>query len=82
MAACGTGKTLGPAEVASVASIPEIASVTYLASLMAIDEQNFMGRAYLDELAPAETGRHLEVETGTADQAGLKRSYDTCPTPP
>ncbi|KAF1718467.1 hypothetical protein CSC74_06280 [Pseudoxanthomonas yeongjuensis] len=44
-------KPLDPAEVASVASTPEIASEMYLASLMAADEQNFMERAYLDELA-------------------------------
>ena len=44
-------KPLDPAEVASAASTPEIASEMYLASLMAADEQNFMERAYLDELA-------------------------------
>jgi uncharacterized membrane protein YebE (DUF533 family) len=44
-------KPLDPAEVASAASTPEIASEMYLASLMAADEQSFMERAYLDELA-------------------------------
>lgn len=44
-------KPLDPAEVATAASTPEIASEMYLASLMAADEQNFMERAYLDELA-------------------------------
>ena len=44
-------KPLDPAEVATSASTPEIASEMYLASLMAADEQNFMERAYLDELA-------------------------------
>ena len=44
-------KPLDPAEVASAASTPEIASEMYLASLMAADQQNFMERAYLDELA-------------------------------
>lgn len=44
-------KPLDPAEVARAASTPEIASEMYLASLMAADEQNFMERAYLDELA-------------------------------
>jgi uncharacterized membrane protein YebE (DUF533 family) len=44
-------KPLDPTEVASAASTPEIASEMYLASLMAADEQNFMERAYLDELA-------------------------------
>lgn len=45
------GKPLDPAEVARAATTPEIASEMYLASLMAADEQNFMERAYLDELA-------------------------------
>ncbi len=44
-------KPLDPAEVARAASTPEIASEMYLASVMAADEQNFMERAYLDELA-------------------------------
>ena len=44
-------KPLDPAEVARAAGTPEIASEMYLASLMAADEQNFMERAYLDELA-------------------------------
>jgi len=37
--------------VARAASTPEIASEMYLASLVAADDQNFMERAYLDELA-------------------------------
>ncbi len=44
-------KPLDPAEVARAATTPEIASEMYLASVMAADEQNFMERAYLDELA-------------------------------
>lgn len=44
-------KPLDPSEVARAASTPEIASEMYLASLIAADEQNFMERAYLDELA-------------------------------
>lgn len=44
-------KPLDPAEVARAAGTPEMASEMYLASLMAADEQNFMERAYLDELA-------------------------------
>ncbi|MGY1459773.1 MULTISPECIES: tellurite resistance TerB family protein [unclassified Luteimonas] len=50
-------KPLDPAEVARAATTPEIASEMYLASLMAVDEQNFMERAYLDELA-----RQLEID--------------------
>ncbi len=44
-------KPLDPGEVARAATTPEIASEMYLASLLAADEQNFMERAYLDELA-------------------------------
>ncbi|RZA13640.1 MAG: tellurite resistance TerB family protein [Proteobacteria bacterium] len=44
-------KPLDPAEVARAATTPELASEMYLASLMAADEQSFMERAYLDELA-------------------------------
>lgn len=44
-------KPLDPAEVASAATSPELASEMYLASLLAADQQNFMERAYLDELA-------------------------------
>ncbi|QCO67272.1 tellurite resistance TerB family protein [Luteimonas yindakuii] len=44
-------KPLDPAEVAGAAAAPEIAAEMYLASLLVVDEQNFMERAYLDELA-------------------------------
>ena len=44
-------KPLDPAEVAQAGDTPEVASEMYLASLMVVDEQNFMERAYLDELA-------------------------------
>jgi uncharacterized membrane protein YebE (DUF533 family) len=44
-------KPLDPAEVARAATTPEMAAEMYLASLLAADEQNFMERAYLDELA-------------------------------
>ena len=44
-------KPLDPSEVARAASTPEVAAEMYLASLVATDEQNFMERAYLDELS-------------------------------
>ena len=44
-------RPLDPAEVARVSTSPEMASEMYLASLLAADEQSFMERAYLDELA-------------------------------
>ena len=44
-------KPLDPSEVARAASSPELAAEMYLASLLVADEQSFMERAYLDELA-------------------------------
>lgn len=44
-------RPLDPAEVARAASTPEIAAEMYLASLLVADDQSFMERAYLDELA-------------------------------
>lgn len=42
---------LDPAAVARAAQTPEMAAEMFLASLLVIDEQNFMERSYLDELA-------------------------------
>lgn len=50
-------KPLDPAEIARAATTPALASEMYLASLLAADEQNFMERAYLDELA-----RQLKID--------------------
>lgn len=44
-------RPLDPAQVAANAQTPEMAAEMYLASLMVIDEDSFMERAYLDELA-------------------------------
>ena len=44
-------RPLDPSEVARAATTPEMASEMYLASVLAADEQSFMERAYLDELA-------------------------------
>jgi uncharacterized membrane protein YebE (DUF533 family) len=52
-------KPLDPAEVARAATTPEMASEMYLASLMLVDQEHFMERAYLDELA-----RQLKLEPG------------------
>lgn len=56
-------KPLDPAEVARAGNTPEVASEMYLASLMVADEQNFMERAYLDELA-----RQLKLDAGLKAQ--------------
>ncbi|HDS1773100.1 tellurite resistance TerB family protein [Pseudomonas putida] len=52
-------KPLDPAEVARAAQTPEMAAEMYLASVMMVDEENFMERAYLDELA-----RQLQLDPG------------------
>lgn len=44
-------KPLDPAEVARAASTPEMAAEMYLASVLMVDEEHFMERAYLEELA-------------------------------
>lgn len=44
-------KPLDPAEVARAAQTSEMAAEMYLASVMMVDQENFMERAYLDELA-------------------------------
>ncbi|MGE6530019.1 tellurite resistance TerB family protein [Pseudomonas sp. NPDC077382] len=52
-------KPLDPVEVAAAATTPEMASEMYLASVLMVDEEQFMERAYLDELA-----RQLKLEAG------------------
>ncbi|MDR6925376.1 tellurite resistance TerB family protein [Pseudomonas sp. BE134] len=52
-------KPLDPAEVARAASTPEMAAEMYIASVIVVDEQNFMEKSYLDELA-----RQLRLEPG------------------
>lgn len=44
-------RPLDPAAVAGAAQSPEMAAEMYLASLLVVDEESFMERAYLDELA-------------------------------
>lgn len=52
-----------PAAVARAASTPEMAAEMYLASVLVIDEESFMERAYLDELA-----RQLKLEPSLQQQ--------------
>ena len=52
-------KPLDPAEVARAASTPEIAAEMYIASLILVDEEHFMERAYLEELA-----KQLKLDPG------------------
>lgn len=44
-------RPLDPATVAQAAETPEMAAEMYLASLIMVDEESYMERAYLDELA-------------------------------
>ncbi|NQD93109.1 tellurite resistance TerB family protein [Pseudomonas sp. CrR25] len=44
-------KPLDPAEVALAAGSPEMAAEMYIASVLMVDEEHFMERAYLEELA-------------------------------
>lgn len=44
-------KPLDPTEIASSATTPEMAAEMYLASVLVVDEENFMERSYLAELA-------------------------------
>ena len=44
-------KPLDPAEIASSAATPEMAAEMYLASVLVVDEESFMERSYLTELA-------------------------------
>jgi uncharacterized membrane protein YebE (DUF533 family) len=50
-------KPLDPTEVARAASTPEMAAEMYIASVMLVDEESFMEKSYLDELA-----RQLKLE--------------------
>jgi len=50
-------KPLDPVELARAASTPEMAAEMYVASVLMVDEEHFMERAYLDELA-----RQLKLE--------------------
>ena len=52
-------KPLDPAEVARAATTPEIAAEMYIASLVLVDEEHFMERAYLEELA-----KQLKLDPG------------------
>ena len=56
-------KPLDPAEVAQAGGDPAIAAEMYVASLLVADDQNFMERSYLDELA-----RQLKLDPGLKSQ--------------
>ena len=68
-------RPLDPAEVAGAAGSMEVASEMYLVSVLAVDAESFMERAYLDALAtqlelPADLKVQLETEAKQALAAG------------
>ena len=52
-------KPLDPTDVARAASTPEMAAEMYIASVMLVDEESYMEKSYLEELA-----RQLKLEPG------------------
>lgn len=60
-------KPLDPCDVANLARSPQQASEIYLASLIVIDEQNFMEKAYLQELA-----KQLQLAPEVTQQLALQ----------
>jgi uncharacterized membrane protein YebE (DUF533 family) len=50
-------KPLDPADVARAANTPEMAAEMYIASVLMVDDENFMERSYLEELA-----RQLKID--------------------
>ncbi|WP_339846847.1 tellurite resistance TerB family protein [uncultured Halopseudomonas sp.] len=66
-------KPLDPADVARSAATPEIAAEMYLASLVMVDDQNFMERSYMEELArqlKLDPALKAELEAQAANSIG------------
>lgn len=61
-------KPLDPTAIAAVATTKEIAAEMYLASILVVDEENFMERAYLQELAK-QLQLEPELQTELSTQA-------------
>ena len=64
-------KPLDPNEIAQLARTPQQASEIYLASLIVIDEQNFMEKAYLQELT-----KQLQLDQQVTQQLELQWQAD------
>lgn len=60
-------KPLDPSQIAQLATTPQQASEVYLASLIIIDDQNFMEKAYLQELA-----KQLNLDPDVTQQLELQ----------
>lgn len=64
---------LDPARIAAQANSPELAAEMYLASLLVVDEESFMERSYLEELArqlrlPPDLVQELKSHARQAEQ--------------
>lgn len=68
-------KPLDPTAIATMATTPEMAAEMYLASILVIDEENFMERAYLQELAK-QLRLAPELQTELSSQA--KQAIQLC----
>lgn len=65
-------KSVNPVEIAQHAKTPEMAAEMYLASLLMVDEESFMEKAYLDELArQLKINDALKAEIHTAKNQAL-----------
>ncbi len=64
-------KPLDPADVARAATTPEMAAEMYIASVMMVDEENFMERSYLGELA-----RQLNLDPGLKSELEAQVRYE------
>jgi uncharacterized membrane protein YebE (DUF533 family) len=68
-------KPLDPADVARAAKTPEMGAEMYIASVMMVDEENFMERSYLGELArQLNLDPALKIELETQVRQELNRS--------
>lgn len=68
-------RPVDPSAVARAAKTPEMAAEMYLASVLVVDEESFMERAYLDELArqlklDPELKQQLEAQVAQLASAG------------
>lgn len=68
-------KPLDPTAIAAVATTPEMAAEMYLVSILVVDEENFMERAYLQELAK-QLRLAPELQTELSTQA--KKAIQLC----
>ncbi len=67
-------KPLDPEDVARVAKTPEMAAEMYIASVLIVDDENFMERSYLEELArQLKIDPALKVELETQVRQALDR---------